>query len=534
MELNALTSSTLPKLAWVADVDCQEEAVVLFHGSSVEVCANFFIEGVWNGPFQFGEFGNSDCVFGTGGVLDSNSICFVPSASTVDSLYYDEEGTHIIVSNSLPLLLGYVGDSLDLRCQEYPEICNSIMLGINHYRRDIPTRKGKVQRQLYRNLKVSREGVVETEKPMPPRFGSFEEYRGYLRDNYARIVANARDPSRAEPLGVVSTQSTGYDTTAVNALARVFGIDKVFTVTKAKSIGRLAHQDEGGAPDDDGTQICNTLGLPCTPIDRRAFTHEFESEYLFYSALYHNQDANMLEIGEHISKTSVLLTGHGGAIWYPQASRSELLGEELPSSELNTTDSGGLGMTEWRLRVGFIHLPLPHIGARRKQDILDITESSEMDAWRLRKPYDRPIARRMAEEEGVSRQLFGQYKKGSVVIFPQPAIPYGKALRDEFFQCLVDMRILAKPTIWLWPFVRWVNSVLMMKSQRHYAPVYYTERLISKLIGRDFNFRPMWWKLRGTLYCVCVKKAATKYAECLPVDQSVKCTGKSKLKGSQR
>lgn len=100
MELNALTSSTLPKLAWVADVDCQEEAVVLFHGSSVEVCANFFIEGVWNGPFQFGEFGNSDCVFGTGGVLDSNSICFVPSASTVDSLYYDEEGTHIIVSNS--------------------------------------------------------------------------------------------------------------------------------------------------------------------------------------------------------------------------------------------------------------------------------------------------------------------------------------------------------------------------------------------------------------------------------------------------
>ena len=513
MELKAFANVSLPKLAWVAEVDCANRIVRLVHGPSVEVRPDFFIEGVWSGPFEEGEFGDTDCVFGTGGILGEDSIRFVPSASTVDSLYYKEQGPNVTVSNSLPLLLGYVGDALDPRCPEYPEICDSIMVGINHYRRDIPTKKGKVRRQLYRNLDVSREGVRESEKRMPPRFGCFEEYREYLRDNYARIVANARDSARTETLEILSTQSTGYDTTAVNAIAGAYGIAKVFTVTKAKSVGRLAHQDEGHAPDDDGSDICKSLGLPCIPINRRAFIEGFEEEQFLYCALYHNQDANLLEIGKYISKVSILLTGHGGAIWYPIASRAELLGESRPDAELNSTDSGGLGMAELRLIVGFIHLPLPHIGARRKQDIINITESSEMDSWRVGKAYDRPIARRIGEEGGVPRHLFGQYKKGSVVIFPQPAVPYGKALRLEFFQYLAEEKLVARSTMVLWPFVHWVNAILMLKASRLYTAVHYIERIISKLIGRRYRFKQMWSRFDGTLYCFCVNRAAKTYGE---------------------
>ena len=101
-------------------------------------------------------------------------------------------------------------------------------------------------------------------------------------------------------------------------------------------------------------------------------------------------------------------------------------------------------MAEWRLVVGLIHLPLPYIGARRKPDIVEITESSEMDPWRLGTEYDRPIPRRIAEEAGVPRQLFGQSKMGSVVLFSAPSIPYGKALRREFFDYLADEKILAR------------------------------------------------------------------------------------------
>jgi hypothetical protein len=51
----------------------------------------------------------------------------------------------------------------------------------------------------------------------------------------------------------------GYDSTAINAMAIVYGLEKVFTVTKAKSKFHLAHNDKGKLPDDDGTEICKAL-----------------------------------------------------------------------------------------------------------------------------------------------------------------------------------------------------------------------------------------------------------------------------------
>lgn len=367
-----------------------------------------------------------------------------------------------------------------------------------------------VHRQLYRNLHVSRERVWESDKRMPPKFADFKDYRDYLRDTYALIVANARDPARTKPLEILSTQSTGYDTTAVNALAGPYGIAKVFTITTAKTSGHLAHQESDEGPDDDGSAICKSLGLPCIPINRRAFAGEFKDEHWFYCALFHNQDANLLEIGKHISQVSVLLTGQGGSIWSSDVSKGQPLDQ---NSELSRKDSGGLGIAEWRLVVGFVHLPLPYIGARRRSDIIKITKFSEMDPWRLGKVYDRPIARRIAEEAGVPRAFFGQHKLGSVVIFPQPAIPQDTMLRNEFFQYLVGEKIMTRSAIMFWPFVRWVNSILLMRSKKRYAVVYYTERVVSMLIRQPFRFKRMWSKLNGTLYCFCVNRAAAIYKE---------------------
>ncbi|UVT19554.1 MAG: hypothetical protein H8K03_17450 [Nitrospira sp.] len=510
MLLQALANPSLPKLAWVAEVDRTKDVVTLQHGSGVEVRSTFFIEGVWNGPFEEGDFSDTDCVFGTGGILGEESIRFVTSACTTDYLFYADTPGLVTVSNSLPLLLGSIGDALDPRYLGYPEICDSIMEGINRYRRDIPTQRGMVRRQMYRNLDVSREKVFETEKRMPPRFRSFKEYRSYLQENYALIAANARDPQRTHPLEIWSTQSKGYDTTAVNAIARTYGIDKVFTVTKAKQVGVLAHQDEGELPDDDGGEICESLGLSCIRLNRRAFTEEFDQEYLYYCGLHHNQDANLKDISKHISKVGVLLTGTHGTIWYTKT----CLGKRAHlDSELRKWDMGGHGMAELRLVAGFIHVPLPFIGARRKEDIVEITESSEMNPWRLGNAYDRPIARRIAEEAGVPRHAFGQSKMGSVVLFPGPSVPYGRALRIEFFNYLANEKIMMRSAAWFWPLVRWVNTVLMMKSRRRYAAVYYVERVIAKLTGRDFRFRQWWREHEGSLFCFCVNRTARTYAE---------------------
>jgi hypothetical protein len=363
---------------------------------------------------------------------------------------------------------------------------------------------------MYRNLDVSREKLSESEKRMPRRFECFENYRDYLLDNYALIAANARDAARTESLEILSTQSKGYDSTAVNAIASPYRIDKVFTVSKAKSIFHLAHQDDGKLPDDDGMEICKSLGLNCIRINRHAFAEEFEQEYLYYCALHHNQDANLKEISEHLSKVSLLLTGILGEIWYTKKSLGK---RQFLDSEMRKYDLGGHGMAELRLVVGFIQLPLPYIGARRKEDIANITESSEMDPWRLGNDYDRPIPRRIAEEAGIPRRLFGQSKMGSVVLFSRPSIPYGKPLRLEFFDYLSDEKIMARPKALLWQTVRWVNTILMLKSERRFAVVHYTERLISKLMGRKFLFKLMWSELEGALFCFCVNRTAATYAQ---------------------
>ena len=207
MELTPIANSSLPKLAWVAEVNRTDGIVTLHHGPSVEIRQNFFIEGVWDGPFQNGGFGETDCVFGTGGILGDESIRFVTSAATTDFLYYDEEGGQVTVSNSLPLLLARIGDALDPRYPDYPLICDSVLDGIDDYRRDIPSKRGKVRRQMFRNLDVSRGKISESDKRMPPRFACFKDYRDYLRDNYALIAANARDGARTQPLEIWSTQS---------------------------------------------------------------------------------------------------------------------------------------------------------------------------------------------------------------------------------------------------------------------------------------------------------------------------------------
>ena len=152
------------------------------------------------------------------------------------------------------------------------------------------------------------------------------------------------------------------------------------------------------------------------------------------------------------------------------------------------------------------------MGARQKADIVRITESPEMDPWRLGNAYDRPIPRRVAEEAGVPRHLFGQSKMASALIFPPPSIPHGKALRHEFFDWLVDEKIMAKVMLSLWPFVQWLNSILMLKSERRYAFVYYAERVISKVFRCQFHFKLIWSNLDGALFCFCVNNTAGRYA----------------------
>lgn len=499
-----------PRLAWLAEVTQPLAEVRIRVGSSVEVRDNFVVEGAWDGPFDAGAFDRTDAFFGSGAVAHSEGVTFVPSAATTDSLFYHVgRDAAVAVSNSLPLLLASLDDSLDPRYRAYDRFNDSVIDGIDHYERDLVTRRGGVRRLLFRNLVVRAGGAEEVDKPLPAAFANYDAYVSYLERTYASIAANARDPHRTRPLKILSTQSRGYDTTAVNAIAARYGIDRAFTVTKAKG-GPFANMDAAKQQDDDGSAICGVLGVPCTPIDRRRFERSFDREVLYHACQHANQDANLLDVNDQVDGVAILLTGVLGEIWY---GREYYQGREatLVTPELRRGDLGNHGLSEVRLEVGLIQVPLPYLGARRRADVYRITTSAEMEPWRLHTAYDRPIPRRIAEERGVPREWFGQVKMASVVEFALPRVPSTPSLRAEYFAFLLKERVLTRWQLASLPTIRRINEWFVM----HLAVRYYFERVASVVLRRPIRWRGLWRWLNGSIFCFAVNKRREEYLKAL-------------------
>lgn len=513
MKLNAIKNGAFPPLAWLAE--CRENGdVLVWHGSRVEIGDDFFVEGVWNGKFSDASFDRTDCFFGSGGRVVGDALTIVPSASTVDYCYYSARKGCTKISNSLPLMLASIGDELDPHCNRYSEINDSILKGINAYESRLPTKNGEIRRLLYRNLRVAKGALYLIDKPMPPHFASFLEYKAYLTDNYALIVANARDTGRSYPMQVTSTQSKGYDSTAINALAVVHGIDQVFSIDKGKAQGKFADQDESLEVDDGGGEIGAALGFKCTFINRRALRDQPQYEYLYYASLHASEDTCLAGLNSYIHSPSLLLIGSLGEVTAPWDYYYRYYGHsEAYISDLERADHGGNGLGEIRLSVGFVTVPLFYIGARQRRDILNICDDHEMDYWRMHNNYDRPIARRIAEESGVPRALFGQQKKAVAMVFTPPVLPLCQALKREYIDFLDRERRFQK---WRWiflPFVHGINRLFWFASPKKYLWLYYLQRLLTKVKGREHKWNIVWRDLDDAFYCFCVNKRAREYMQ---------------------
>lgn len=501
---------SLPPLAWLCDLTADREAR-LHMGRDVEVRDGFIVEGVWDGDFREGGFDATDRFFGTGVRFRQDRVALVPSLSTTDSLFLAEREGSRLASNSLPFLLAFLGDDLDPSYVGYALDQDSITLGIDDYQRRIPTMHGSVSRLMFHNCIVSRGGeLTYSAKPMPPSFPDYESYDAYLDSGCSALLRNARDSGRIHPLAVFSTQSRGYDTTAVNAIASRYGIDAAFTVPQSKGRGRLADADAGSQDDDDGTEIAERLGVPCVRIDRRLFEQGFQHEEYFYACLYAPQDANLIGVFEDMRGPTVLLTGVLGEIWYPRASYAGRSGNYLTPS-LRRWDLGGHGLSEVRLAVGFVQLPVPYVGARRRPDIMRITESAAMDPWRLGTAYDRPIPRRIAESRGIPRSAFGQRKLASVVEFALPQVPHSGELRAEFLRFLRDEDLLGRGRARFLPLVRRVNEFVVT----HPAVSWYLRRALTLAGGSPSKSLQLWRRLNGAVHCFAVRRVATSYAAAL-------------------
>lgn len=519
MKFSYLPSPHLPPLAWVAVASPETSTISVTHGRFVETHPHFFVEGAWAGDFEAGRLQDSDTVFGSGGCLTDGSVTFASCTATTDFLYHSDSLDPFCVSNSLPLLLALLDDELQIAGKDYSRINMSILDGIHQYQPSIPTRKGHVIRVMHRNVRFGTDGITLADKQLPPEFKQFEDYRDFMQGRIGELFSNARHPARKNPMKIFSTQSRGYDSTAVNALAAPFGIDDIFTSPESKEKKSFYNGKVSQTPSDDGTAICTTLGLPCTQIDRRSFEKKaLSAEEYYWAGLDNNADLNLHEITAYVSQPTLLLTGNLGEVWYT----SEAIGKaRLPTfnDELIRWDQAGHGLGEVRLTAGMVQVAVPFIGARNRKDILKITDDSSMDEYRLGGNYDRPIPRRIAEEAGVPREMFGQIKLASIVHLPTPNAPITPALRTEFFRHLIKSKLLGRMGIRILPAVQrlnnwiyWKNPSRYFNNRRKHPLLWHISYGWSKLFGQPLRIRMLWPKLDSYLYAFCVNKVRNETA----------------------
>ena len=125
-----------------------------------------------------------------------------------------------------------------------------------------------------------------------------------------------------------------------------------------------------------------------------------EAEFL--STGTSGEDVGITAVESELGR-ALLFTGHWGGrmwseSWRPSVSR-------LPPPELS-----GNSMTDFRLRLDCIHVPLPYFGVLQSPTTNAFENDPTMAPYRVGGYYDRPVARRLAEEAGLPRGSFARTK----------------------------------------------------------------------------------------------------------------------------
>lgn len=145
--------------------------------------------------------------------------------------------------------------------------------------------------------------------------------------------------------------------------------------------------------------------------DALAFINRDDCIETFYIATGElGSDISFCSFDNEFSGNLVFTGDRGDCIWEKDSkNRNDIFSFEDVCSHL--------GCVERRLWIGYISVPMPLYGASAWTSIYDISNSEEMKNWKLGNDYDRPIPRRICEEAGVQREMFGISKHGAGFLY---------------------------------------------------------------------------------------------------------------------
>lgn len=392
-----------PPLAWLAVCVPGNAPLTVLHGSRVETSPDWFCEAVWAGNFADGDFDRTDVVMGSGARKRGEQVVFVSSGSTVDRLQSIELDGRCLVSNSLCCLLAAAKADVDPCDTGYYIRFRSIINGLDRYHRHLQTSAGRVELIYFHNLTWDGLRLSISSKPATAaRFDNFDQYQTFLGDSMAAVGSNMRAAARKYPYLPLGTISTGYDSPTVAVLAKPLGLEDAVTFSKAR----------GGAK-DDGSAIAQLLKLNCVTVDRDAWRQSASGSIIpFLATNAYGEEAHYAGLGS-LAMGRVLFTGyHGDKVWGKETKHA--------GPQIVRGDPSGLSLSEHRLSAGFIHFPLPFLGVRCLDAIRRISNSPQMQPWDLPGNYSRPIPRRIVEQAGVDRRMFGVAKRAVSLVLWNP------------------------------------------------------------------------------------------------------------------
>lgn len=390
MVITTAVEPGLPALAWL--VECAGGRMRTRCGPAVAVSDHGLFEGCWTGDFPAFDFDRADYVFGTGMRLRDGIPVFVPPSHTLDALYVWRPPAGWCVSNSLAFLCEHC--DVGLPFATYGRRFASTVLGIERYEMEIyRSTRGVLFRVVYDRFSVTDGGLRLMRPASEPRITDFASYRAHLGDVLARAAGNAAHGDRKQTYRLLGTCSTGYDSSACAVLASELGCREALTF----------RMDRTGKS-DSGRDVAALLGMDATELQGHGdgWVPDSLSEVEFCVSGLGGDDVVFQQAKGYLPHRLLVTGFHGDSVW-------DL--EKPAVTSIERGDASGSSLGEFRLRLDFIHLPLPFVGCRDWPGVRRISRSEEMLPYRIGGKYDRPIPRRILEEAGVPRRLFGQQKK---------------------------------------------------------------------------------------------------------------------------
>lgn len=332
---------------------------------------------------------------GSGLYESEGNVVAVAPCHTTEGIYTKKTDSGSYVSNSIALLLKVSGCRLDIHYKGYEADALTLKRGLGANKADIVLADGETLRSHhFCNLTWDTDGkITEWTKPPSPTFASYEEYRSFLSAEAAGISGNASDPRRIRPLEPIVFCSNGYDSTACAVLAREVGCTEA-----------VVYESKKNTRSDSGIDIVRLLGFDQVHEKEEISYMDTESSALFLSTGELGSSIFFAAAADELAGKLLFSGAHGDLMW----STTHLEGER----KIQRCAYPDSARSEFRLHVGYVTFPPAFLTALRQPHIHSISTGPEMALWRLFNDYDRPIPRRIAEDAGVPREMFGMTKNG--------------------------------------------------------------------------------------------------------------------------